>query len=121
MVLKVVGFLVLLLMVGMSIPKTRARIFEAVSPVTNRVKSAAVPGTLVGMADQLEIRIRTRGPLPGGEVPWAGWLRSGYSGKPEDPWGNLYYLEMSRRSGFTVGSMGPDGEQGTEDDITETR
>ena len=111
----------MLLIVGISIPKTRVRMFEAVSPVTNRVKSAMVPDKLAGMADQLEIRIRTRGPLPMGETPWAGWLRSSYSGKPQDPWGNLYYLEMNRRGGFTVGSMGPDGEQGTEDDITETR
>ena len=33
---------------------------------------------------------------------------------------NVYYLESSRR-GFTVGSMGPDGERRTADDITVER
>jgi Type II secretion system (T2SS), protein G len=120
-VLKVVGVLVLALIVGMAVPSARARIFEAVSPVTNRVKAATVPKKLEGMADQLEIRIRTKGPLPGGSGVWVGWLRSGYSGSPEDPWGNTYFFKVGRRSGFTVGSMGPDGEMGTEDDISETR
>lgn len=119
--MKIVGVAVLLLIVGMAIPAARDRIFETVSPLTNRVKSATVPSKLESMADQFEVRIRTKGPLPGGDAPWAGWLRSGYSGSPEDPWGNLYYLEIGRRSGFTVGSMGPDGVPGTPDDITETR
>ena len=44
-----------------------------------------------------------------------GWLRRDYSSSEFDPWGNMYYLETSRR-GYTVGSMGPDGVQGTEDD-----
>lgn len=121
MVMKVMGLMVALLVVGMAVPQTRVRIIEGVSPVTNRVKAATVPSKLASMANQLEIRIRTRGPLAGGEGPWRGWLRTTYSGAPEDPWGNLYYLDMGRRGGFTVGSMGADGEKDTTDDITEER
>lgn len=35
-----------------------------------------------------------------------------------DPWGNSYVVECSRGSVF-VGSLGPDGERGTRDDIWE--
>jgi type II secretion system (T2SS) protein G len=118
---RIVGVLVVLFLVGMAVPTARTRIFDAMSPVTNRIKTAGAGKELETMADQLEIRVRTKGPLAGGDGPWTGWLRSGYSGDPEDPWGNLYYLKMSRRSAFTVGSKGPDGERGTEDDITVTR
>ena len=51
------------------------------------------------------------------------WREGGYLEKgmvPEDPWGNIYYLESNRR-GYTVGSMRPDGIQGNADDITEER
>lgn len=68
MVMKALGLALLLLIVGMAVPKARVRIFEAVSPVTNRVKSATVPRHLSIMADQLEIRLRTKGPLPGGDA-----------------------------------------------------
>lgn len=40
--------------------------------------------------------------------------RGGKQGR--DPWGNWYYLVVSRDS-ITVGSAGPDGERNTEDDI----
>jgi hypothetical protein len=119
--MKIIGFLVLLLIVGMAIPSARVRIFEAVSPVTNRLKAATVPRKLTSMADQLEVRIRTKGAIPAGGGAWEGWLRSGFSGEAEDPWGSFYYLKMDRREGFVLGSMGPDGEPDTEDDITETR
>jgi Type II secretion system (T2SS), protein G len=121
MVMKIVGVFVVLLIVGMAIPAARVQIFEAVSPVTDAVRSKMVPSKLEGMADQLEIKIRTKGPLRPGEEAWAQWLRTGYSGTPEDPWGNLYFVNIGRRGGFTVGSVGPDEELGTEDDITLTR
>jgi hypothetical protein len=69
------------------------------------------------MADQLDVRL---GRAEGFPDRFDGWLRRDYSGVPEDPWGNIYYLQVGRRD-YTVGSMGPDGVQGTADDITETR
>lgn len=42
-------------------------------------------------------------------------------GIPLDPWGNAYVYEFPGRrnlNGFDIMSMGPDGRNGTEDDIT---
>ena len=48
-------------------------------------------------------------------------LRSGdtepYVKAEDDPWGNRYYLELTGRS-LRVWSFGPDGQEGTEDDIS---
>lgn len=114
---KIILFLIVLLGAAMAIPSTRAKIEEAATPVMDGFRARLVPSRLSAMADQLEARLKRGEGLP---ASWDGWLRRDYSGVPEDPWGNLYYLENGRR-GFTVGSMGPDGEKGTEDDIRETR
>ena len=65
------------------------------------------------MADQLDVRLSRAEGLPTG---FEGWLRRDYSGVAQDPWDNVYYLQTGRRD-YTVGSMGPDGVQGTGDDI----
>lgn len=46
------------------------------------------------------------------------YLRRNWRGGKQglDPWGNWYYLVVTRDS-ITVGSAGPDGERNTEDDI----
>lgn len=44
----------------------------------------------------------------------------GYFNKKElvkDPWGNPYRYECEDHQNFSISSDGPDGEQGTEDDI----
>jgi hypothetical protein len=69
------------------------------------------------MADQLDVRLGRGEGLPG---VFDGWLRRDYSGPETDPWENPWFLDAGRRS-YTVGSMGPDGEKGTADDITVTR
>ena len=116
---KAFGLAVLLLIVGMTVPKTRVILLDVIRPVTDRVRNRMVPGRLKGMGTQLDIRVKRIGYLPEGEE-WGQWLRSGYSGSPLDPWGNQYYSTSIRRGGFVIGSMGADGVQGTDDDITET-
>jgi len=69
------------------------------------------------MADQIDWRLGREEGFPSN---WEGWLRRDYSGVPEDPWGNQYYLQPGRRD-YSVGSMGPDGVRGTEDDVTVSR
>jgi hypothetical protein len=114
---KLILILLLLFATGMAIPKTRARMQEAAAPYMDKFKGKLVPSRLESMADQLEARLNVGKSYPAG---WEGWLRRDYSGVPEDPWGNVYYLKTDRR-GFTVGSSGPDGVPNTPDDITLTR
>lgn len=114
MVKKILGAVIVLLAIGAAIPSTRARMTEAMSPVIDGMKGRIVPRRLDAMADQLDARLRQGQGLP---QSWEGWLRRDYTGVPEDPWGNVYYLDTRRRNAYTVGSMGPDGEQGTDDDI----
>lgn len=111
---KIILILAVVFGAAMAIPTTRAKITDAAQPVMNNFRSRIVPGRLEVMADQLDVRLERGEGLPSS---WEGWLRRDYSSVPEDPWGNLYYLESGRR-GYTVGSNGPDGVRGNEDDIT---
>ena len=105
------------LAVGMAIPSTRQQIADSVTPIKDEIGKRLVPRRLNVMADQLDVRLDRAEGLPDN---FHGWLRRDYSGVPEDPWDNIYYLDAGRRE-YTVGSMGPDGLQGTADDITVTR
>ena len=107
----------LALAVGMAVPSLRARIVETLMPIKHAVGNRLVPRRLEVMANQLDVRLQRAEGLPGN---FEGWLRRDFAGSQFDPWDNLYYLESNRRD-YTVGSMGPDGEQGTDDDITVTR
>ena len=114
---KIILLLILALGIGMAVPSTRAKMVDLAAPVMNKFKAKLVPGRLEVMADQLEIRVNRGEGYPSN---WEGWLNRDYSSIPQDPWGALYYLQTSR-SGFTVGSVGPDGVQGNADDIKVTR
>lgn len=98
----------------MTIPKTRAMMLDKARPVMDNINGRIVPGRLQAMADQLEVRVGRGQGYPNN---WPGWLERDYTSSAQDPWGNLYFLQIGR-SDFTVGSMGPDGVQGTPDDIT---
>ena len=117
MVKKLLTAAFVLLAVGMAVPSTRAQIADLVRPIKDNVGTRLVPRRIDVMADQLDVRLSRAEGLPGN---FEGWLRRDYSGTPEDPWGNTYFLQQGRRD-CTVGSMGPDGIQGTEDDIKVTR
>ena len=118
MIKKLFLFLFALLAIGMAVPSTRAEIQNrAIKPVLDNIGARIAPGRLRAMADQLDVRLGRGEGLPSG---FDGWLRRDYSGPELDPWDRPWYLETGRRT-YTVGSMGPDGEQGTADDITETR
>lgn len=105
------------LAVVMAVPSLRAQLLDTMRPLKDNVGERLVPRRLKAMADQLDVRLSRAEGLP---ERFDGWLRRDYSGDSLDPWGNIYYLRPGRRD-YTVGSMGADGKQGTEDDITETR
>ncbi len=118
MLKKLIMLLFVVLAVAMAVPSTRAQIeSDAIRPVMDAIGSRIVPGRLEAMADQIDSRLGRGEGLPGN---FEGWLRRNYTSSEFDPWDNLYYLQSSRRA-YTVGSMGPDGVQGSEDDITVTR
>ncbi|HSH75432.1 MAG TPA: type II secretion system protein GspG [Longimicrobiales bacterium] len=104
--------------VGMAVPSTRAEIqARTFTPVMDEIGRRLAPGRLEAMANQLDVRLGRAEGLPD---RFDGWIRRDYSGPETDPWGNPWFLVAARRT-YTVGSMGPDGERGTDDDITETR
>ena len=111
---KVIGALIVLLAVGAAIPATRARMAEAIDPLFEGIRAKVTPRKVEAIADQLDARLRLGQGLPGN---WEAWLRRDYTGDVEDAWGNPWYLDTRRRGYYAVGSMGPDGEQGTDDDI----
>lgn len=118
MMKKLLLFACVAIAVAMAIPATKARIQEtALDPIFDWIGRSLVPRRINTMADQLDVRLGRAEGLPTG---FEGWLRRDYSGSEEDPWGNIYFLQVGRRS-YTVGSMGADGQQGTEDDLTVTR
>jgi hypothetical protein len=117
MVKKLIMLLFVALAVGMAVPSTREQIGDSVTPIKDYIGYKLVPRRLEVMADQLDVRLERAEGLPGN---FEGWLRRDFSGSPEDPWGNQYYIVSGRRD-YTVGTMGPDGIQGTDDDYFVTR
>jgi hypothetical protein len=117
MVKKLIMVAFLLLAVGMAIPSTREQIGNSVVPVKDWIGYKLVPRRVEAMADQLDARLGRAEGLPG---HFESWLRRDYSGSELDPWNRQYYLIAGRRD-YTVGTMGADGVQGTDDDFTVTR
>ena len=101
------------LAVAMAVPQSRQALQDQFRPYWDRVSASFVPRRVNAMADQLDVRLSRAEGLP---ARFDGWLRRDYTGSEFDPWGNMYYLQANRRN-YRVGSMGPDGVQGTEDDI----
>lgn len=118
MIKKLLLYLVVIFAIAMAFPRSRREFNDrAVTPVLDYIGGRIAPGQLRAMADQLDARLSRGESLPAG---FEGWLRRDFSGPVLDPWDRPWYLTPGRR-GYTVGSMGPDGEQGTPDDIVEER
>lgn len=120
MVKKLFMLVVVAVAVAMAVPSTRQQIQDRVfTPITDDIGNRLVPRRLRAMGDQLDVRVQRGERLPDPNV-FEGWLRRDYTGPETDPWGNAWYLTIGRSS-YTVGSMGPDRERGTDDDLTESR
>jgi hypothetical protein len=111
--------IIVLFAVAMAVPSTRAQIQEnGIDRVTNAIGARLAPGRLNAMADQLDARLQRAERLP--TEGFENWIRIDYTGPERDPWGNWWFLQVGRRE-YTVGTMGPDGARGTDDDITVSR
>lgn len=99
--------------VVMAVPSLRAEFTTRATPLVDELKVRFVPRTLDAMVTQLDGRLRRGEGMP---RDFEVWLEREFTGSPTDPWENLYYIQLGPRDYF-VGSMGPDGVRGTEDDI----
>jgi hypothetical protein len=120
MVKKLLLLILAVFAVAMAVPSTRQQIQDNVfTPIRDEIGNSLVPRRLRAMGDQLDVRVQRGERLPNPDA-FDSWLRTYYSGPELDPWGRQWYLTPSRSS-YTIGSMGPDGQRGNEDDIFETR
>ena len=113
MIKRLIMLAFVVLAVAMAVPSTRAQLSDQIVRITDKIGASLVPRRLEAMVGQLDVRLDRGEGLPEG---FEGWLRRDFSSSEFDPWDNVYYLQQGRRS-YTVGSMGPDGVQGTDDDI----
>lgn len=119
MIKKLTLLCILLFAVAMAVPSTRAQFQErAIKPIMDSIGERLVPRRLDAMADQLDVRLSRAERLPADN--FGAWIRRDYTGPETDPWGNAWFLQVGRRD-YTVGSMGPDGTIGTDDDLVERR
>lgn len=91
----------------------------AVSWFADSVFRWSVNNELTTILDRLEKHAATGEPLPRPDG-FPAFLRRNRMAGSIDPWGAAYYLEV-RAETVVVGSAGPDGERGTDDDLTATR
>ena len=119
MIKKLLMLCLVVLAVAMAVPSTRAQIQNRwIKRVTDAIGTSLVPRRLTAMADQLDVRLSRGERLPVDNFP--AWVHRDYSGPDLDPWDRDWFLQVGRRQ-YTVGSMGPDGQLGTEDDIIASR
>ena len=113
MLKKLFPLVILALAVGIVVPSTRETMLVKATPVVDGFRAKIVPSRLEAMVTQLNARVNRGEGMP---RDWERWLDREFTSSPEDPWGNLYFFQ-GRRTGYVVGSMGPDGVKGTADDI----
>ncbi len=115
--------LILMFMVGLAaalyFPTSRAVVMEYAAPVLNPAFRLATKAEIEKLARDLQNYERETGRLPEPRQ-FGSWLEGRYAGDAtRDSWGNTYVLVIRPRA-FDVLSLGPDGRQGTADDIVET-
>ncbi|HSJ24642.1 MAG TPA: type II secretion system protein GspG [Longimicrobiales bacterium] len=124
---KLVGA-VLLLAILWALPGARARISAAALPALDRLGPA---GEVIGEPMRRAVarsraarilRVMASDYANGQALPqeqaFRQWLETRLPDvDPADPWGNAYWYQRTRDM-LTVGSNGPDGRRGTDDDIT---
>ena len=113
MLKKLFTLAILALGVAVAVPSSRAMLLEKATPLRDGFNAKIVPGRLEAMVTQLNARVNRGEGFP---RDWERWLDREFTSSAEDPWGNYYFFQQ-RRGGFLVGSMGPDGRQGTPDDL----
>lgn len=127
-------FLVVVVLLGFAwgYPPTRAHMLyraqpalEKLGPVGDRiilpVQRYSTKQELDFILDQISLA-RTEGKETPDAKTFQSWLsrRVLTKNRGKDPWGHSYYLVRPSTGTITVGSVGPDGELGTADDLRMT-
>jgi len=129
--MKYVLIFLVLLAAGMSIPPVRAKlepvlhpVFEKIAPLTTRIKMPYVKWRARNDAQSILQKLvddQMQGkPIPS-ELTFRAWVRQNIhsDSKGVDPWGSDFYYEKVPHE-FKVGSRGPDGVRGNNDDVIVT-
>jgi hypothetical protein len=120
---------IVILAVIWAIEPARQRVTAAATPVLEALgpvgEFALRPARRMGAKNQARQITRTliierneRREVPDART-FDRWLARRMPEDRLDPWGNVYWLDR-RTNSLTVGSSGPDGVRGTDDDISHT-
>lgn len=116
---KFILILLVALAAAMYFPTSRAVVMDYASPLLNPAFRLATKAEIEKISRDLQTYERETGRLPEARQ-FESWVQGRHAGDvTRDSWGNTYILVVRPRA-FDVISMGPDGRQGTADDIVET-
>jgi hypothetical protein len=117
---KIILMILVALAAALYFPQSRSVVVEYAGPLLNPAFRMATSAEMEKISRDLQTYERETGRLPEPRA-FGTWLEGRYAGDvTRDSWGNTYILVVRNRA-FDVVSMGPDGRQGTSDDIVETR
>lgn len=116
---KIILMLLVALAASLYFPRSRAVVLEYAAPVLNPAFRLATRAEMERIARDLQNYERESNRFPEARE-FGAWLNGRYAGDAtRDSWGNTYVLVPRQRT-FDVVSLGPDGRQGTDDDIVES-
>jgi hypothetical protein len=117
---KLIVILLVALGAAFYFPSSRAVLLDKAGPLLNPAFRLATKAELEKVSRDLETYERETNRLPPPRE-FTAWLEDRHAGDAtHDSWGNSYVLVV-RSNAFDVISLGPDGRQGTRDDLVNTR
>ncbi len=116
---RAIVILVVLLLLGLTFESSREVMVETARPALVPAYRWMTLHEMNQIVRDLESHQESRGPLPAGDREFDAWLDRRYPqpASREDAWGTRYRLQVTA-DGFRVVSAGPDGQFGTDADLT---
>jgi len=116
---KIILFILVLFGAALYAPQTRPVVLETLAPIINPILRWQTSGEMGRIVRELQARIEQGSSLPAPGEAFQGWMdRHFVGGASIDAWGGDYTLQVRRESVVLV-SNGPDGEDGTPDDLSQ--
>lgn len=118
MIARAFQILLFLLALGMVVPPLRRAAMPHAGVVLNPIYRVTTGDRVERIALYMERELRATGRMPGPrDLPQT--LRTMFPNRPHaqtDSWGRHFYFRRTR-DGYRIGSMGPDGVRGNNDDV----